>query len=102
LCRSGRSLSEWVAERMRAFPCSGEINFRLADSNAKIQKILETYAQQQPRLDYTDGISVEFSDWRFNLRCSNTEPLLRLNVETRGDPVLMKLQTEKLCALISS
>jgi phosphomannomutase len=102
LCRSGRSLSEWVAERMRAFPCSGEINFRLADSNAKIQKILETYAQQQPRLDYTDGISVEFSDWRFNLRCSNTEPLLRLNVETRGDPVLMKLQIEKLCALISS
>jgi phosphomannomutase len=102
LCRSGRSLSEWVAERMRAFPCSGEINFRLADSNAKIQKILETYAQQQPRLDYTDGISVEFSDWRFNLRCSNTEPLLRLNVETRGDPVLMKRQTEKLCALISS
>ncbi len=101
LCRSGQSLSTLVAERMRAFPCSGEINFRVADTAAKIQEILNAYARHQPILDRTDGISVEFPDWRFNLRGSNTEPLLRLNVETRGDPTLLALKTEELCALIA-
>jgi phosphomannomutase/phosphoglucomutase len=100
LCRTGRPLSAWVEERMRAFPCSGEINFRVADIEAKIQEILAAYAQHQPTLDRTDGISLEFADWRFNLRGSNTEPLLRLNVETRGDLELMKLKTQELSALI--
>lgn len=101
LCRSGRPLSALVEERMQAFPCSGEINFRVNDPEATTQTILATFAEQRPALDTTDGISVEFPQWRFNLRSSNTEPLLRLNVETRGDQVLLEQHTEELRALIS-
>lgn len=101
LCRSGRPLSALVEERMQAFPCSGEINFRVNDVQSTIQTILAAFAGQEPALDTTDGISVEFPQWRFNLRGSNTEPLLRLNVETRGDQALLEQQTEKLRALIS-
>jgi phosphomannomutase len=100
LCHSGQPLAALVDARMRAFPCSGEINFRVADAPAKIQEILGAYADQQPALDETDGVSLEFSDWRFNLRCSNTEPLLRLNVETCGDPDLLARRTADLRALI--
>ena len=85
---------------MQAFPCSGEINFRVPDAPAKIREILAAYADQQPELDETDGVSLEFADWRFNLRCSNTEPLLRLNVETRGDAELLERRTGELRALI--
>lgn len=102
LCRSGQSLSALVDARMRAFPCSGEINFRVDDAQAKIREILVTYAEQEPEMDETDGISLEFADWRFNLRCSNTEPLLRLNVETRGDAKLLEQRTEELRALITT
>lgn len=101
LCRSGRPLSALVEERMRAFPCSGEINFRVTDVEAKIKAVLAAFAPQQPSLDQTDGISVEFSDWRFNLRGSNTEPLLRLNVEARGDMGLMERRTQELRSLIA-
>ena len=80
LCRSGQPLSALVNQRMQSFPCSGEINFRVNDAPATIQKILAAYAPLMPVVDETDGVSVEFADWRFNLRCSNTEPLLRLNV----------------------
>ncbi len=97
LCHSNQTLSAQVNARMRAFPCSGEINFRIHDAPAKIREIINTYADQQPMLDETDGISLEFSDWRFNLRCSNTEPLVRLNVETRGDAALLKQRTAELC-----
>jgi phosphomannomutase/phosphoglucomutase len=100
LCRSGQPLAALVDARMRAFPCSGEINFRVADAPAKIREILAAYADQQPALDETDGVSLEFPDWRFNLRCSNTEPLLRLNVETRGDAELLERRTGELRALI--
>ena len=86
---------------MQAFPCSGEINFRVDDAPAKIREILAAYADQSPALDETDGVSLEFADWRFNLRCSNTEPLLRLNVETRGDAALLERRTEELRALIT-
>ena len=102
LCRSGQPLSALVNARMLAFPCSGEINFRVDDAPATIQKILATYAHLQPALDDTDGVSVEFADWRFNLRCSNTEPLLRLNVETRGDPELLNRRVAELRNLIGS
>jgi len=83
-----------------AFPCSGEINFRVADAPAKIGEILAAYAAQNPALDETDGVSLEFPDWRFNLRSSNTEPLLRLNVETRGDAELLVRRTRELQTLI--
>jgi phosphomannomutase/phosphoglucomutase len=102
LCRDGRSLSRLVAERIEAFPCSGEINFQVDDADATISRILGVYEDQNPSIDYTDGVSVELSDWRFNLRASNTEPLLRLNVETRGDAALMRRKTDELCALIAS
>ena len=101
LCRTGQPLAALVDARIQAFPCSGEINFRVADAPSKIQEILNTYRAQNPILDETDGVSLEFADWRFNLRCSNTEPLLRLNVETRGDAALLQRRTEDLQALIT-
>lgn len=100
ICRSGQSLAALVDARIQAFPCSGEINFRVADAPAKIGEILAVYAVQNPALDETDGVSLEFPDWRFNLRSSNTEPLLRLNVETRGDAELLERRTRELQALI--
>jgi len=102
ISRSGQSLAALVDQRMRAFPCSGEINFQVADAPAKIRKIVASYAQQHPVLDETDGVSLAFADWRFNLRSSNTEPLLRLNVETRGDAELLERRTAELRALIDS
>ncbi len=101
VCVSGKPLSALVEERMAAFPCSGEINFRVEDPKGKMEAVLAAYADQDPALDYTDGLSIEFPDWRFNLRMSNTEPLLRLNVETRGDREAMRAHTAALRALIS-
>lgn len=95
-------LSKLVNARLQAFPCSGEINFRVADATAKLEAIRAVYANQQPTVDETDGLSLEFSDWRFNLRASNTEPLLRLNVETRGDAALLERRTDELRALIEN
>lgn len=85
LSHSGKKLSQLVDERIQAFPCSGEINYRVHDVQLTIARVMEHYAAQHPVIDRTDGVSLEFPDWRFNLRGSNTEPLLRLNVETRGD-----------------
>jgi phosphomannomutase len=102
LSRRRQPLAALVDARMRAFPCSGEINFRVADAPAKIREILAAYADLQPALDETDGVGLEFPDWRFNLRCSNTEPLLRLNVETRGNPELLERRTGELRALITA
>ena len=101
ISRTGQPLAALVDARMQAFPCSGEINFQVTDAPAKIREIVAVYADRQPALDETDGVSLEFADWRFNLRCSNTEPLLRLNVETRGDPDLLERCTAELRKLIS-
>ncbi|MFW6342794.1 MAG: phosphomannomutase [Halothiobacillaceae bacterium] len=83
--RLGKPLSALVAERMAAYPCSGEINYRVADVAAVLERIHDRHAADALAVDRTDGLGMEFADWRFNLRASNTEPLLRLNVETRGD-----------------
>lgn len=99
---SGKALSSLVNERMKAYPCSGEINFTVSDSKVVIEKILAHFALQNPLIDRTDGVGLEFTDWRFNLRSSNTEPLLRLNVETRGDVDLLKHCTDELSMLISA
>ena len=85
LSQTGKSLSQLVNERIAKFPCSGEINFVVNNCQASIDKILAHYQPQQPALDITDGISLDFGNWRFNLRASNTEPLLRLNIETKGE-----------------
>ena len=99
---TGRSLAELVDERILAFPCSGELNFEVNDTDEVIAQVLERYSDQDPVIDRTDGISLEFKDWRFNLRASNTEPVIRLNVETRADADLLENQTGKLSDLIRS
>ena len=98
---SGKTLGELVADRVRAFPCSGEINFRVDDAQATVARVMAHYHDDAAVLDHTDGVSAEFPDWRFNLRSSNTEPLLRLNIETRGDTALLTQRTEELTALIN-
>jgi phosphomannomutase len=100
LCTSGKTLSELVSQRISAFPSSGEINSTLKDPDAAIARILEHYQQAASRVDYTDGIGLEFENWRFNLRKSNTEPVVRLNVESRADIPLMEQKTQELLALL--
>jgi phosphomannomutase len=95
-----QSLSQLVGERMRAFPASGEINRRVDDAPAVIARVEEKYTRGAVAVDRTDGLSVELAAWRFNLRSSNTEPLLRLNVESRGDAELMRAKTAELLALL--
>ena len=99
---SGLSLAELVEDRMAAYPCSGEINFKVADAKAAVERVMQHFAAQSPTLDHTDGISADFGDWRFNLRSSNTEPLLRLNVEARGDAALMQARTDEISTLLSA
>lgn len=84
LSQTGKPISALVNERIAKFPCSGEINFVVADSKATIQRVLDYFAPQQPAIDHMDGVSLDFGNWRFNLRSSNTEPLLRLNIESKG------------------
>jgi phosphomannomutase len=86
----GEKLSELVNDRMNLFPASGEINRKVADASRAIEEISDLYAAGAKSIDKTDGISLEFDDWRFNLRASNTEPVIRLNVETRANEALMK------------
>jgi phosphomannomutase len=102
ICQRGQPLSELVAERVKAFPCSGEINREITDP-AQVLAAAETrYGAAASSIDHTDGLSVEFPQWRFNLRMSNTEPVVRLNVESRGDVALMKAKTAELLALMDS
>ncbi len=93
-----KNLSELVGEMIKNYPCSGEINTTLENPKAKIDELREKYSDGT--LDELDGVSVEYDTWRFNVRMSNTEPLLRLNVESKGDIQLMKQKTEELLALI--
>lgn len=100
ISRSGKPLSQLVRERMAKFPVSGEINRRVERPERLIAEIEQRFASQAVDLDHTDGLSMQFDDWRFNLRMSNTEPVLRLNVESRGDAALMERKTTELLALI--
>jgi phosphomannomutase/phosphomannomutase/phosphoglucomutase len=100
MSRSGRSLSALVGRMQRAYPASGEINRRLADPDAAITHVAEYFASQAVNIDHTDGISLEMPRWRFNLRKSNTEPVVRLNVESRGDFALMQQRTAEILALL--
>jgi phosphomannomutase len=102
LSETGRPLSSLVGERIAAFPASGELNYRVPDAAAAMAAIESRYAKQALKVDRTDGQSYEFSDWRFNLRTSNTEPLLRLNVESRGSEQLMRERTRELFEMLKS
>lgn len=97
---SNRPLSVHLAEAIGRFPVSGEINRRVRDAAGLMATIRARHEGQAIAITDTDGLSMEFADWRFNLRLSNTEPLLRLNVESRGDSALMTRQTAALLALI--
>jgi phosphomannomutase len=101
ICERGKSLSQLVGERMRLFPASGEINRHLTtDARSVLARVQKLYEKDAESVDFTDGLSVEFADWRFNLRGSNTEPLVRLNVESRGNEALMREKTQELLALL--
>jgi phosphomannomutase len=102
LCVKGQTLQQLVGDRMAAYPASGEINSKLADPQTAIARVLTAYQQEAVLLDETDGISLEFPDWRFNLRSSNTEPVVCLNVESRANGLLMKEKTTELLALLRS
>ncbi|ADD69434.1 Phosphomannomutase [Denitrovibrio acetiphilus DSM 12809] len=100
LSKKGCSLSSLVEGYIAKFPCSGEINSTVDDAKAKINMIEEKYKDAAVDVDYTDGLSMAFENWRFNLRMSNTEPLLRLNVESKGDIALMEEKRDELLKLI--
>ena len=104
LSETQQSLSSLVEDMIERFPCSGEINFKVADTQATIQKLFDHYADQQPEIDQTDGVSLNFGAWRFNVRASNTEPLLRLNIESRRDqnPRPMQNYVDELTQLIQA
>jgi phosphomannomutase len=102
LCESGKPLSSLVAERMRMFPASGEINSRVPDGPGAIAAVEAKYGPHALAVDHTDGLSLEFPTWRLNLRSSNTEPLIRLNVESRGDEALMKAKTREVLDLLGT
>jgi phosphomannomutase len=98
ICTSGKQLHELVSTREAMYPCSGEINRKVADSKAVLQKVESKF--HDGKVDKLDGLSVAYDTWRFNLRVSNTEPVIRLNVETKGDKKLMEAKTKELLALI--
>jgi phosphomannomutase len=100
LSRTGKPLSSLVDERMRQFPSSGEINRRIGDAQAAIATVRQRYVPGSVRVEEVDGLSVEHPRWRFNLRTSNTEPLVRLNVESRGELGLMRERTAEILALL--
>lgn len=100
VCLRKQPLSSLVKERIAAYPSSGEINNKIADPKGAIARVLNFYQQQAQVIDKTDGISMEFGNWRFNLRSSNTEPVVRLNVESKGDKALMQEKTAQVLALL--
>ena len=100
VCSSGRPLSELLAERISKFPVSGEINRKVADPAAVLARVRAHFEADATRIDEIDGYGFEFADWRFNLRMSNTEPVIRLNVETRANPDLLRQRTAEILAMI--
>ena len=100
MSQSKKSLAALVGERMRAYPASGEINRKVQNAKAVIATVEAKYTPSAIAVERVDGLSVEYKDWRFNLRSSNTEPLLRLNVESRGDDALMRAKTAELLAVL--
>ena len=97
---TGKPLSALVEERIARFPCSGEINREVRDPQAALRAVRTRYVPTALSVDETDGLSCEYAQWRFNLRLSNTEALIRLNVESRGDVALMRRQTAELLDLL--
>ena len=101
LCVKESSLSSLVKNRVSAYPSPGEINRKVSDADSVIAKVLSVYKSDAINIDYTDGISINMGTWRFNLRKSNTESLLRLNLETKGNEKLMIEKTKQVLALLT-
>jgi phosphomannomutase len=100
VCLRKQPLSSLVKARIEAYPSSGEINNKISDPKKAIERVFGFYQKNAQVIDETDGISMEFGDWRFNLRSSNTEPVVRLNVESKGNIELMKEKTQEVLALL--
>ena len=94
------TLKELVHSRMQLFPCSGEVNFRVEDISGTIQRVVQSFEGEYCHLDETDGVSLEFLNVRMNIRASNTEPLLRVNIESRGDAELVSSMMKQVSDLI--
>lgn len=101
ICRKNQPLSALLADCIARFPSPGEINSTVSDPAKAIERVLEHYRADAKTIDKTDGISLEFDDWRFNLRMSNTEPVVRLNAESRGDVELVQRKTKEVLALLN-
>ncbi|MCD6389455.1 MAG: phosphomannomutase [Desulfobulbaceae bacterium] len=102
LCHSKQKMSTFVSDMMAAYPVSGEINSRVNDPDAVMDRIESAFADSCLEKDFTDGLSMSFAEYRFNVRKSNTEPVLRLNVETRANASLLQEKTDQLLAMIHS
>ena len=98
MSEENKTLGDLVEEMIANYPCSGEINSTISDPSGKIKEIEKLYTGG--KVDKTDGLSVEYDDWRFNLRMSNTEPIIRLNVESKGDVLMMEEKTKELLEVI--
>ena len=101
---TGKTLSELVSGYIKAYPSSGELNFHLTTHDAQviISAIEEKFSAENPAKSMLDGLSLNFGEWRFNLRASNTEPLIRLNIESRGDKDLLQTKTQEIQQWLAS
>jgi phosphomannomutase/phosphomannomutase/phosphoglucomutase len=106
MSETGKTLRELVQQRQRLFPASGEINrsisAQLGDTKSILMRVQRHYQADARSIDHTDGVSIEFDRWRFNLRGSNTEPLVRLNVESRADVALMQDKTAEILRMLDA
>jgi phosphomannomutase len=102
ISKTGEPLSKLVGDRIARFPASGEINRQVPDQALAIKAIRDRFEPEATSVDETDGISLEFEDWRFNLRSSNTEPVIRLNVESRADESLMEARVQEILSLLQA
>jgi len=94
--------ADLVADRMRMFPCRGEINFVVDDAEAAVARVMAHFEPEPSELDYTEGVSADFGEPRLSPRSSNTEPLPRLNGKTRSKPALLLARTNGLSALVGA
>ena len=99
---TGRKLSDLVRAMQAAYPASGEINRRLQEPDLAMRRVEERYRPAAVAMDRVDGVSLDMGTWRFNLRQSNTEPVIRLNVESRGDQALMESRTQEILAMLDT
>lgn len=100
VCTTGKTLGQLVGDSINTYPSPGEINSKLADAKSAIARVRAAYEKDAIDVNEIDGISIEYPTWRFNLRSSNTEPVVRLNLETRGDKQLMTEKTEEILTLL--